>query len=153
MPRREPGGRAAHLRHRQVQSGVSTRFPCVRCASRNAGNRRPVDSRGHRPRGRQRRRNPQFIRPSFGLRVTSGEAMSDAKLPESPRLKRKDYEKELAKLHVELVKLQEWVKQQRARVRIVVEVRDVAAKGGTSKAISKRVSPRVFRVVALPAPA
>src|SRR5207253_2701454 len=89
---------------------------------------------------------------SFGLRVTSGEAMSDAKLPESPRLKRKDYEKELAKLHVELVKLQEWVKQQRARVCIVFEGRDGAGKGGTIKAITERVSPRVFRVVALPAP-
>jgi len=79
--------------------------------------------------------------------------MSDAKLPESPRLKRKDYEKELAKLHVELVKLQEWVKQQRAKICIVFEGRDGAGKGGTIKAITERVSPRVFRVVALPAPA
>ena len=68
------------------------------------------------------------------------------------RLKRKDYEKELAKLHVELVKLQEWVKQAGAKICIVFEGRDGAGKGGTIKAITERVSPRVFRVVALPAP-
>src|SRR5437660_1312225 len=76
--------------------------------------------------------------------------MGDA---EHGRLKRKDYEKELAKLHVELVKVQEWVKQQRAKICIVFEGRDGAGKGGTIKAITERVSPRVFRVVALPAPA
>ncbi len=68
------------------------------------------------------------------------------------RLKRKDYEKELAKLHVELVKLQEWVKQAGAKICIVFEGRDGAGKGGTIKAITERVSPRIFRVVALPAP-
>jgi len=68
------------------------------------------------------------------------------------RLKRKEYEKELARLHVELVKLQEWVKQTGAKICIVFEGRDGAGKGGTIKAITERVSPRVFRVVALPAP-
>jgi len=68
------------------------------------------------------------------------------------RLKRKTYEKELAKLHVELVKLQEWVKHKGLKVCIVFEGRDGAGKGGTIKAITERVSPRVFRVVALPAP-
>ncbi|HWE26124.1 MAG TPA: polyphosphate kinase 2 [Myxococcales bacterium] len=68
------------------------------------------------------------------------------------RLKRKEYEKELRKLHVELVKLQEWVKQAGAKICIVFEGRDGAGKGGTIKAITERVSPRVFRVVALPAP-
>ena len=68
------------------------------------------------------------------------------------KLKRKEYEKELAKLHVELVKLQEWVKQEGAKICIVFEGRDGAGKGGTIKAITERVSPRVFRVVALPAP-
>jgi polyphosphate kinase 2 len=68
------------------------------------------------------------------------------------KLKRKDYEKELAKLHVELVKLQEWVKQEKVKVCVVFEGRDGAGKGGTIKAITERVSPRVFRVVALPAP-
>ena len=69
------------------------------------------------------------------------------------RLKRKDYEKELHKLQVELCRLQDWVKYKGLRVIIVVfEGRDTAGKGGTIKAITERVSPRVFRVVALPAP-
>ena len=68
------------------------------------------------------------------------------------RMKRKEYEKELAKLHVELVKLQEWVKHKGLKICIVFEGRDGAGKGGTIKAITERVSPRVFRVVALPAP-
>jgi len=68
------------------------------------------------------------------------------------KLKSKDYEKELARLHVELVKLQEWVVQKGLKVCIVFEGRDTAGKGGTIKALTERVSPRVFRVVALPAP-
>src|SRR5215470_6471481 len=68
------------------------------------------------------------------------------------KLKRKDYEKELAKLHVELVHLQEWIKQEGLKVCIVFEGRDGAGKGGTIKALTERVSPRIFRVVALPAP-
>src|SRR5712664_1461437 len=68
------------------------------------------------------------------------------------KLKRKDYEEELEKLHVELVNLQEWVKLKGLKVCIVFEGRDGAGKGGTIKAITERVSPRVFRVVALPAP-
>ena len=66
--------------------------------------------------------------------------------------KTKVYDKELAKLHVELVKLQEWVKFKGLKVCIVFEGRDGAGKGGVIKAITERVSPRVFRVVALPAP-
>ncbi|UFS70643.1 polyphosphate kinase 2 [Geomonas sp. RF6] len=68
------------------------------------------------------------------------------------KLKTKDYDKELAKLHVELVKLQEWVKYKGLKVCVVFEGRDGAGKGGTIKAITERVSPRTFRVVALPAP-
>jgi polyphosphate kinase 2 len=68
------------------------------------------------------------------------------------KFKNKDYEKELKKLHVELVKLQEWVKHKGLKICIVFEGRDGAGKGGTIKAITERVSPRVFRVVALPAP-
>jgi polyphosphate kinase 2 len=67
-------------------------------------------------------------------------------------MKRKAYEGELRSLQVELVKLQEWVKREGARVVIVFEGRDAAGKGGAIKAIRERVSPRVFRVVALPAP-
>jgi polyphosphate kinase 2 len=68
------------------------------------------------------------------------------------RMKRKAYEKELRKLQVELCHLQDWVRQTGARVIIVFEGRDAAGKGGTIKAITERVSPRVFRVIALPAP-
>jgi polyphosphate kinase 2 len=67
-------------------------------------------------------------------------------------MKRKEYEQLLKGLHVELVKLQEWVKATGAKVCILFEGRDGAGKGGTIKAITERVSPRVFRVVALPAP-
>jgi polyphosphate kinase 2 len=67
-------------------------------------------------------------------------------------LKSKEYERYLAKLHVELVKLQEWVKAKGLKVCVLFEGRDGAGKGGTIKAITERVSPRVFRVVALPAP-
>lgn len=68
------------------------------------------------------------------------------------KLSRKEYEKELEKLHVELVSLQEWVKEKGLKVCIVFEGRDGAGTGGTIKAITERVSPRVFRVIALPAP-
>lgn len=68
------------------------------------------------------------------------------------RLKRKRYEKELSRLQSELCKLQDWVKYKGLRVIVVFEGRDAAGKGGTIRAITERVSPRVFRVVALPAP-
>ncbi len=67
-------------------------------------------------------------------------------------MKRKEYERELRRLHGELVAVQEWVKDTGGKVCIVFEGRDTAGKGGTIKAITERVSPRVFRVVALPAP-
>lgn len=68
------------------------------------------------------------------------------------KIKRKQYETELRNLQAELCKLQEWVKHKGLRVIVVFEGRDAAGKGGTIKAITERVSPRVFRVVALPAP-
>ena len=68
------------------------------------------------------------------------------------KLKGKDYDKELARLHVELVKLQRWTIDKGAKVCVIFEGRDGAGKGGTIKAITERVSPRVFRVIALPAP-
>ena len=76
----------------------------------------------------------------------------DGNKVESDRLTRKDYEKALEKLHIELVKAQQWVVHKGLKVCIVFEGRDGAGKGGTIKAITDRVSPRVFRVVALPAP-
>src|ERR1700693_269229 len=69
-----------------------------------------------------------------------------------PGLKRKEYEQKLRKLHVELVKLQEWVKREGKKVCVVFEGRDGAGKGGVIKAMIERVSPRVFRVVAIAAP-
>jgi polyphosphate kinase 2 len=68
------------------------------------------------------------------------------------RMKRKAYEKELRELQAELCHLQDWVKREGLRAMVVFEGRDAAGKGGTIKAITERVSPRVFRVVALPAP-
>jgi polyphosphate kinase len=68
------------------------------------------------------------------------------------KLKRKQYERELARLHVEFVKLQQWVVHKGLKVCILFEGRDGAGKGGTIKAMTARVSPRVFRIVALPAP-
>ncbi len=68
------------------------------------------------------------------------------------RLKRKNYDKTLRKLQAELCRLQDWVKHKGLRVIVVFEGRDAAGKGGTIRAITERVSPRVFRVVALPAP-
>lgn len=70
----------------------------------------------------------------------------------SAKMERKTYEKEMHKLQVELCRLQDWVKAKSLKVIIVFEGRDAAGKGGTIKAITERVSPRVFRVVALPSP-
>jgi polyphosphate kinase len=72
--------------------------------------------------------------------------------PRPGKMKEKEYQHELRRLHGELVAMQEWVKATGAKVCIVFEGRDTAGKGGTIKAITERVSPRVFRVVALPAP-
>ena len=69
-----------------------------------------------------------------------------------PKMKQKEYQHELRRLHGELVAMQEWIKASGAKLCIVFEGRDTAGKGGTIKAITERVSPRVFRVVALPAP-
>jgi polyphosphate kinase 2 len=80
----------------------------------------------------------------------------DSKIQEEgavrPKLSRKDYERELETLQAELVALQEWVKKTGQRIIVVFEGRDAAGKGGVIKAITERVSPRVFQVVALPAP-
>jgi polyphosphate kinase 2 len=71
---------------------------------------------------------------------------------EDKRLKTKKYEKELRELQAKLCKLQDWVKHKGLRVIVIFEGRDGAGKGGTIRAITERVSPRVFRLVALPAP-
>ena len=84
-------------------------------------------------------------------RKSGSVAKSAAQKAPAP-LKAKEYSKALAPLHEELVKLQQWVVHEGLKVCIVFEGRDGAGKGGTIKAITERVSPRVFRVVALPAP-
>src|SRR6188508_2557054 len=74
------------------------------------------------------------------------------KSEEKEKLKGKEYLKEVRKLQSELCLLQEWIKHKGLRAIIIFEGRDAAGKGGTIKAITERVSPRVFRLVALPAP-
>jgi polyphosphate kinase 2 len=78
--------------------------------------------------------------------------MAKKKETEGAKLSAKKYEKELRRLQVELCHLQEWVKKKGLRVIVIFEGRDGAGKGGTIRALTERVSPRVFRVVALPAP-
>jgi len=92
-------------------------------------------------------KNPAKVEPKQGAK--SGSAAVAAA---GTKLSNKDYERELKKLHVELVKLQQWVQKEGLKVCILFEGRDGAGKGGTIKAITERVSPRVFRVIALPAP-
>jgi polyphosphate kinase 2 len=86
--------------------------------------------------------------------ASEAEATSESQVQgtETPKLKRKDYEKELRKLQTELCSLQDWVKQTGERIIVVFEGRDAAGKGGTIRALTERVSPRTFRLVALPAP-
>lgn len=92
---------------------------------------------------------------STGSEVTvrpSDDPRGDAGATEKTKMKTKEYEKEMRLLHAELVAMQEWVKATGAKICIVFEGRDTAGKGGTIKRITERVSPRVFRVVALTAP-
>ena len=84
--------------------------------------------------------------------ATHDEAVDRDDAVNDGKLKRKKYDKTLRKLQGELCKLQAWVKHKGLRVIVVFEGRDAAGKGGTIRAITERVSPRVFRVVALPAP-
>jgi len=86
-----------------------------------------------------------------GAAVVAAAGKPGAAAP-SAKISEKAYARELKKLHVELVKLQQWVVHKGLKVAVVFEGRDGAGKGGTIKAITERVSPRVFRVIALPAP-
>ncbi len=88
-------------------------------------------------------------RGSAAVVATTGQPAAEAA---GGRISEKAYARELKKLHVELVKLQQWVVHKGLKVCVVFEGRDGAGKGGTIKAITERVSPRVFRVIALPAP-
>jgi polyphosphate kinase len=100
--------------------------------------------------GKKKKDRPQAsagisrVRPAVPSREIEGS--------ESPRISRKEYEREMRVLHGELVAVQEWVRAAGAKICVVFEGRDTAGKGGTIKRITERVSPRVFRVVALSAP-
>ncbi len=87
--------------------------------------------------------------PSAAL---SSVAPQEAGWDNKPKMKKKEYEEELEKLQIELVKMQEWVKATNAKVCVLFEGRDAAGKGGIIKAITMRTSPRVFRVIALASP-
>ena len=102
---------------------------------------------------KKKRKEAEKSSESIGQKVDpqSSPALQDGAAVKH-KMKRKQYEKEMRVLHGELVAMQEWVKATGARVCIVFEGRDTAGKGGTIKRITERVSPRVFRVVALPAP-
>jgi polyphosphate kinase len=95
---------------------------------------------------------PKLKRKKRGGDAVKAKADTRRTAPSKGEISGKDYAKEMKRLHVELVKLQEWVKLKGLRVCIIFEGRDGAGKGGTIKAITERVSPRVFRVVALTAP-
>jgi polyphosphate kinase len=90
--------------------------------------------------------------PAHASAEASIDAEAQTETGPPPRMKRKEYEQEMRLLHGELVAMQEWVKASGAKICIVFEGRDTAGKGGTIKRITERVSPRVFRVNALPAP-
>jgi polyphosphate kinase 2 len=93
----------------------------------------------------EKKRQAEVQAPPGGARLGAG-------TEPPPKMKRKAYERQMRVLHGELVALQEWVKASGAKICVVFEGRDTAGKGGTIKRITERVSPRVFRVVALPAP-
>ena len=87
-----------------------------------------------------------------GLQAPSATERQEAAAGPPPKMKRREYEHQMRILHGELVAIQEWVKDSGAKICVVFEGRDTAGKGGTIKRITERVSPRVFRVVALPTP-
>lgn len=91
-------------------------------------------------------------RTQAGKPVADGASESLASTEPKPKMSNKEFEQEMEKLQIELVKMQEWVKASGAKVCVLFEGRDTAGKGGVIKRITERVSPRVFRVVALSAP-
>ncbi len=124
------------------------RFPKLRRPRRSNATARPITSSVTKPAASLKRSTASA--PS--KRTSAWAATRAANRRSAKKLKGKDYERALFDLHVELVKLQEWVKHKGLKICVLFEGRDGAGKGGTIKAITERVSPRVFRVVALPAP-
>jgi polyphosphate kinase len=102
--------------------------------------------------GKKKKKKDKQKQREAEAQASSAVARQEAEAGPPPKMKRKEYEREMRVLHGELVAMQEWVKETGAKICIVFEGRDTAGKGGTIKRITERVSPRVFRVVALPAP-
>ena len=121
------------------------------CATR-ARSARPSSSRPRRRRCSEQERQEGQQEEQEGQEEREQQHVGNEPTENPPKMKTKEYEAELRTLQGELVAMQEWVKASGAKVCIVFEGRDSAGKGGTIKAITDRVSPRVFRVVALPSP-
>src|SRR5262245_58298068 len=131
-----------------MHSGLPVRPATLICIKKRSHTRATHANRELRPASMARPRIASAIpQPSEGTMLQRTDAED-----KHTRMSRKDYEKEMHRLQVQLCRLQSWVKQEGLRAIIVFEGRDAAGKGGTIKAITDRVSPRVFRVVALPAP-
>src|SRR6516165_5661364 len=112
---------------------------------------RCIATRSRRLNSVSRQQRPDWPR-RCAASLSASEMAAKLRADKTGRMKRKAYEKELRKLQVQLCHLQDWVKEKGARIIILFEGRDAAGKGGTIKALTERVSPRVFRVMALPAP-
>ncbi|HTY14224.1 MAG TPA: polyphosphate kinase 2 [Methanoregulaceae archaeon] len=106
----------------------------------------------HKNRKKVKQRAEPGIGTDTGSPASPGGLVSAAAGESRPRMKRREFEKELVTLQIELVKMQEWVKASGAKICVLFEGRDAAGKGGVIKRITERTSPRVFRVVALPTP-
>ena len=100
----------------------------------------------------KKKKKDERDRDDAETRASSSAAGEEAGAGPPAKMKRKEYERQMTILHGELVAMQEWVKDAGAKICVVFEGRDTAGKGGTIKRITERVSPRVFRVVALPTP-
>ena len=146
-------------------SGPARGFLTQHVASPVVNHKRPIKRSYFSP--QEYRLAPKQARPTPGKpeRTMSKKSKNDKKSKSTldsdtkhsgvngqPKIGKKEYEAEIFKLQVELVKLQDWVKATNARIVIIFEGRDAAGKGGMIKRIMERVSPRIFRVVALPAP-
>ena len=101
---------------------------------------------------KEKKEREERDRDDAETRASASVAGPEAGAGTPPKMKRKEYERQMRILHGELVAMQEWVKESGAKICVVFEGRDTAGKGGTIKRITERVSPRVFRVVALPTP-
>ena len=102
---------------------------------------------------KSKKKNKEKLETAEGEEVVAEAVAETTEASEpKPKMSAKEFEKEMEKLQVELVKMQEWVKATGAKVCVLFEGRDTAGKGGVIKRITERTSPRVFRVVALSAP-